>query len=345
MAKTLPEVLTESGIELHESSSGRLIAKCPFHKDDNEPSFTVYPNGTYFCFGCEVWGNPVKFLVEFKGMSAKDALESVGEDYTLPKTEKRVIRLTKYNQTVQFLYGVARQYHEYLLANSGPQKYLHGRGLTDETIQKYMLGYTDGGVLDFQFAADYDMGNEVGLISKSGYETMSHRITIPNIIWSSSCDFMIGRTVINDKVKYLGLRMPKPIMGFDEVRHSPVLFMVEGQFDWLLLRQWGYPAVVMSGSHITKANLSLMSGKTIVYIPDQDDTGMKAARSVQSSHKKTVILDISRLGTKDISESANDPDTQVKFAEIVKEQVCDTRLLTPTSEAWLPISKTLILSR
>ncbi len=278
MAKTLLEVLSENDIKLIESGD-KWVAHCPFHKGDRDPSFTVYPNNTYYCFGCQKWGNPVKFLVEYKGMTAKEALEIVGEDYEIPKVEKKAIKVKNLLKTSKFLYDVAKLYHEYLVEQPGPIKYLMDRGLTEETVTRYMLGYTDGAVLEIQFAEEAAMANEIGLVNKGGYEALSHRIVIPNIIDKMYCDFMIGRTVINDKIKYLGLRMPKPIMGFYELRNSPILFLVEGNFDYLILRQWGYPAVVMSGSHITKFNYNLLKSRLIVVVPDNDETGEKAGTS------------------------------------------------------------------
>src|SRR6185369_10992231 len=133
MAKTLLEVLAENGIETIETSNDRYVAHCPFHKGDREPSFTIYPNETYWCFGCKKWGNPVKFLVEYKGMSDKEALEYVGLDFALPKAEKRAIKVKNTLKTGVFLYDVAKFYHEYLMEQPGPQKYIQDRGLTIET--------------------------------------------------------------------------------------------------------------------------------------------------------------------------------------------------------------------
>lgn len=341
MAKSLLDVLTEQGIETIESSSNRRVAHCPFHKGDRSPSFVIYPNETYYCFGCNVWGNPVKFMVDYKGMTSTEALDYVGHDYRLPKSEKRVIKVKNLSTTSQFLYGVASKYHTYLKSTPGPLNYLYERGLTDSTISKYMIGYTDGGVLNLEFAHEYEMANEVGLLSKAGYEALSHRIVIPNIIENQYCDFMIGRTVINDRIKYLGLRMPKPIMGFFSIRHSPIVFLVEGQFDWILLRQWEYPAIVMSGSHLSKSNLSLISRKQVVYIPDNDEAGRKAALEISRQIPSAIILDITSLGSKDISEAlTTNPTLRQTFDTLVMEQVWPTLLLTQTYNKWLPISKT-----
>ena len=347
MAKTLVEVLTEQKIELFESSNGRWTAHCPFHEGDRSPSFVVYPNETYYCFGCKVWGNPVKFLVD-RGMSAADAIAYVGVDYRIPTAQKRVIKVQNIIHTGMFLLDVAQQYHMYLLNNPGPLKYLESRGLTLATIKRNLLGYSDGSILNFEYDWQHKMAEEVGLINKGGYDALSHRIIIPNIIDGQYCDFMTGRTVINAKPKYLGLRMPKPIMGFHQYRHSPILFMVEGQFDWLLLKQWGYPAVVMSGSHITKHNQQLLRGKMVVYIPDSDETGRKAAEAIVESFGPlhTKIIDLTKhTDYKDISEWAeNYPYAEDVFREAAQEALCDTLSSTPTYLKYVPQLSLPILS-
>lgn len=340
MSKTLQEVLEENNVQTFDSSNGRRVAHCPFgtHRD-SRPSFTLYPNETYWCFGCKVWGNPVKFLVDFKGMDAKAAYEYVGVDFTLPKAEKRVIKLKNTLKTGVFLFDVALRYHHNLIITPGPLKYLNDRGLNDQTIANHMIGYTDGSVLTFDNVEDYELSNEVGLLNKDGYEVLSHRIVVPNVIDRTYVDYMIGRTVINDKAKYLGLRMPKPIMGFHQYRHSPILFMVEGQFDWMLLKQWGYPTVVMSGSHITKANVNLLRGKHIVYIPDNDQVGIRAAHEIieRLGKEQVSIIDISSYGYKDVSDWAQyDIAAEDKFEELVQEALCDTLSLNPIYQKYVP---------
>lgn len=339
MAKTLQEVLEESNIQTFESSNGRRVANCPFHEGDRSPSFTLYPNETYFCFGCKVWGNPVKFLVDYKGMDAQAALQYVGIDYSLPKTQKRIIKVRNTLKTGKFLYDIALRYHQNLIATPGPMKYLQDRGITLRTAVNNMIGYTDGSVLTLDTAEEYELANEVGLLNKDGYETLSHRITIPNIIDGTYCDFMTARTVINAKPKYLGLRMNKPIMGFHQYRHSPILFMVEGQFDYLLLRQWGFPAVVMSGSHITRHNASLLKGKYIVYIPDNDEVGRNAGKAIAETFgSRCAVIDLSKhTDYKDISEwSQNYPYAQTVFQEALEEALCDILLSNPIWMKYVP---------
>lgn len=345
MAKSLNEVLAENSFNL-EQRGDKWVMNCPFHAGDHDPSFTVYPTNTYYCFGCEQWGDAVKFLTDYLGKSYQEALDYVGADYKFPRAEKsKVIKTKNVSSTWSFLYQVVLQYHDYLSKTAGAVNYLTKRGLTHSTITKYKLGYTDGNVLNLFYAWEREMALEAGLTNKSGFETLSHRITIPNILTPSAyCDFVIGRTVVNDSVKYLGLRVPKPIFGFHEVRHSPILFVVEGQFDWLLLRQWGYPAINLSGHHIPKYNRKLLENKYLVIVPDYDENevGQKAARGLHESFEKSMILDYSRYKQEginlDIGELAMQEDGEKKFHQVVQENIWTIPLSRETLARWLPSS-------
>jgi DNA primase len=323
MAKTLLEVLGENNIELVPSSGRLMKTNCPLHEGDHSPSFTYYPNDTYYCFGCEKWGDALRFLMDFKHWTNAEARAYLGEDYKEPRADKSmVIKVSNPSKTWPFLYSVADQYHKFLLKTPGALSYFHGRGLTDETISKYKLGYTDGNVLSFQMAEDYILGIEIGLITKDGRECLSHRVTIPNLLDRKQADFLIGRTVVNDHVKYLGVRAPKPVMGFYEVRTASTIMVVEGQIDRMLLLQWGYPAVCLGGTHLTKYNRLLFEGKRIIIVPDNDPPGMKAAKSLKEVFgDRAMILDYSELGVKDVGELSSFPGAQDLFDTIVKEQV------------------------
>lgn len=344
MAKTLVEVLTESGVDLLQSGD-RYKAYCPFH-EDSTPSFTVYPNDTYYCFGigCNVWGDSVKFLVEYKGLSTREAMDYVGiENYVTPKAEKaKVIKVKNTVQTWGFLWDVSVNYHKYLREIPGPMHYLLGRGLTEATIDKYMLGYTDGKVLNLKFAWERNLADETGLMNRNGYEMMSHRITVPNLIGAKEADFIMGRTVVNDSIKYLGARMPKPLIGFHEVRKSPIIFMVEGQFDWLILRQWGFPAICVSGNHLKPYIRLPLEGKVVAYVPDIEDSGegMKAGKAIVADFgEKGVLVDITPLregsDKLDINALAQRPDGEAQFKDLVRSINWTTHLSQAQLEKWL----------
>lgn len=330
MAKTLVEVIEEQGLEVRDSSNDNKVVRCPFHNGDNHESLTIYPTGTYFCFACSAWGDAVKFLVDYKGWSAEEALKDVGEDYKAPKRNKsQVIKVQNLQNTWKFLYDVATAYHKNLLNTPGAISYLSSRGLSEETITKYRLGYSDGAVLKLFYAWEMELATKLGVVTKSSYELMSHRITIPNLLDNSYCDFIVGRTVINDKLKYLNTHGSKPLIGFYEIRNSPVIFIAEGQMDYLTLRQWGLPAATLGGSHISKSQKLLLQGKKVIILPDFDPSGLglSAAKGLAESLKPNgYILDYSELNPSpteklDINGLATLEGAEEKFKKLVIEKM------------------------
>lgn len=322
----LLDVIREDNIALQQSGS-RWVAACPFHEGDRDPSFTVYPTESYFCFACGAWGNVVQWLTDYRKMSFNDALTLLGRDYK-PRKRASVIKIRSISKAYPFLSHVSSIYHQFLLTQPGALKYLKTRGLTDDTIKRYRVGYTDGNVLGFSTALEQQLAIEIGLVTESGWEVLSHRITVPNLV-GRDCDYIMGRTVINSKPKYLGIHTPKPIQGFYEVKFSPIIFVVEGHFDWLILRQWGYPAIAVGGAHLTKANRELLKSHKLVLIPDNDPEGERVVNRLQADNPSSYILDYTKYGVKDIGEFALLPNAEREFETLVRSQL--PWLITSTS--------------
>lgn len=347
MGKNLVEVLTEYGLTLQKSGV-RFIAPCPFHGGgDRTPPFTVYPNETYFCFGagCGVWGDAVKFLVEKQGMTPDQAMEYVGVDYRQTR-RKTTIKIKDTAKAWPFFYQVADKYHQNLMASPGPLLYVKSRGLSLESIKKHKIGYTDGGVLNLQWAEEHKMAVEYGILSDKGYEILSHRIVIPNIPEPGMCDAMTGRTVINDKIRYLNIRTPKVFYGLSETWASPVLFVTEGHFDWLVLREWGYPSIVVGGTHQKDIDIAILKQRNIVIVPDNDAAGIKAGLQLKNKvGPNAVMLDYTSMDTKDIGEVALKEGAKEEFEKLVREQVpWPLSTLSPTLAKSYPILKELTQS-
>ena len=321
MGKSLVEVLEEYGLTLRKSGV-RFIAKCPFHGGgDRTPPFTIYPNETYFCFTCNVWGDAVKFLVEKQGMAPDEAMDYVGLDYRQTK-RKTTIKITDTTKTWPFLHSVAESYHQNLLQTKGALLYVQSRGLSLETIKKYKIGYSDGGVLNIKWSDEVKMAEKYGILNEKGYELLSHRVVIPNIPEPGLCDAMIGRTVINDKIKYLNIRTPKVFYGLADAWASSVIFVTEGHFDWLILREWGYPAIVVGGTHVKDIDIDILRQRNIVIVPDNDAEGIKAGLRLKAKiGNSAIILDYADMGIKDIGEAATKVGAREEFERIVREQV------------------------
>lgn len=80
-------VLQQRGIELKKRGN-RHVALCPFHSD-SEPSFVVFPDGHFKCFGCGEYGDVFDFMQKYHGVDFKGALQALGIEQEMLTPEKR----------------------------------------------------------------------------------------------------------------------------------------------------------------------------------------------------------------------------------------------------------------
>ena len=123
---------------------------CPFH-NEKTGSFSVTPSKQmYYCFGCGAGGNVFNFIMEYENFTFGEALESLADraGVTLPKMEYSREAKEMAEQKAQLLEinRQAAQYFYYQLRRESGQtawQYLKSRGLSEETMKKFGLGYSD----------------------------------------------------------------------------------------------------------------------------------------------------------------------------------------------------------
>ena len=123
---------------------------CPFHSEKT-PSFSVSPSRQmYYCFGCHAGGNVITFLMEYHNYTFPEALRYLAEragitlpEETLSETQKAAARWR--DEQLQLMKQAAGFYYYRLKSDAGAAglSYLKKRGLTDETIRHFGLGYAD----------------------------------------------------------------------------------------------------------------------------------------------------------------------------------------------------------
>ena len=137
------------------------IACCPFH-NEKTPSFSVSPSkGIYKCFGCGKSGSAVGFVMEHENMSYVEALKYLAKKYHIEVVEKEEsAEDIAQRQRTESLYLVSeyagRFFQESLKTPDGRSiayQYFRSRGLEDETIMKYGLGWAPVGRKAFVEAA------------------------------------------------------------------------------------------------------------------------------------------------------------------------------------------------
>lgn len=138
--------LQRQGVSTKKAGSGTHVALCPFH-GDKQPSLHLYDDH-YHCFACQAHGDHITWLRELQGLSFVEAAELLAAEagVVLPESVHRK-RLTP-DRRAQ-LYAANRVACEWfqtqLFESQDALAYLHGRGLTDDTILEWRLGLNPTG--------------------------------------------------------------------------------------------------------------------------------------------------------------------------------------------------------
>ena len=277
---------------------------CPFH-NEKTPSFSVTPGKQmYYCFGCGAGGNVYNFIMEYENYTFGEALKHLADraGVELPKIEySREVR-EKAEQRAELLEinKQAAQYYYYQLRTEGGKigyQYLSGRGLSEETMRKVGLGYSDkfgGGLYTFLKSKGYsdERLRESGLFNvdeRHGmYDKFWNRVIFPIMDVNNRVIGFGGRVMGDGKPKYLNSPETKI---FDKSRNlyglniarttrKKYLILCEGYMDVISMHQAGFTNAVASlGTALTSGHASLLKRYTqeVLLLYDSDEAGIRAA--------------------------------------------------------------------
>lgn len=330
-------------------------ACCPFH-NEKTPSFSVSEDKqVWHCFGCGKGGDAFGFLMEIEGLSFKEALENLAQ--------RTGVELTKYekegNLTVQeknkiwdVLEMATRFYEKQLWEEVGGKKildYLLERGLNEETIREFRLGYAPDGwrnIVQFLTNENYTPKDivEAGLIiQKEGavggldnfYDRFRDRIMFPICNPAGRVIGYSARMVPGgdeSQAKYINTpetevyHKSNVLYGIDKAKMSAKekdwMLLVEGNMDVIASSQAGIKnTVAVSGTALTPEQLTIIKRytKNIKMFFDMDEAGQKAAkRSAQLAFEKELSVFIVSIDAgKDAADIAKD-DTP-KFIQSIEK--------------------------
>lgn len=349
LAHPIEDVVARYGIELRRR--GRvLVGRCPFHADGGRPNLHLFmATQSWFCFRCGVGGDVVKFVMlaeEVGFLSAVEHLDgpTLGPLRVWPKQIWRSTpRATSGGRTPEelaVLQAAVALYHNNLLAEPRVLEYLSGRGLDAGTIERSRLGYASGDQLCAYLRwhrLPIGPALRIGLLTRGGAEFLAGRIVVPDLSGGRP-EWLIGRwledSLPDDAPVHLGLPGAKPLLGLDNVRSSPTVIVVEGSFDYLTLKMWGYPVVATLGTHLRSDLVESLRGFQRQYLVlDNDDAGLEATLRLLQELGSTAIPVALPDGIKDPSQLATVSDGLEQFAAALLEAVgqLPTPATRPTS--------------
>jgi DNA primase len=285
------------------------IGSCPFH-NEKTPSFTVSPaKGIYKCFGCGKAGNSVNFIMEHELLSYPDALRYLAKKYfieideELPSAEQQLAISEK--ETLYNVSSFAQKFFTNILTETDEGKaiglsYFKERGFSEQTIEKFMLGYCPEKWDAFTKAAQ-DNGYKTETLISSGltiasenklYDRFRGRVMFPIQNISGRVLGFGGRVLSSDKTKAKYVNSPETdiyhksqvLYGLFQAKNSisgnDNCFLVEGYTDVLSMHQAGIENVVSSsGTSLTTEQIRLIRRFTpnITILYDGDAAGIKAS--------------------------------------------------------------------
>ena len=287
-----------------------LWACCPFH-NEKTPSFHVEPSrGIYKCFGCGKSGTAVGFVMEYEKLSYTEALKYLARKYHIEVKEKEEsaedIAARQRNESLLAVSEFAFNfYKDQLVTDEGRSvavQYFHSRGLEDETIAKYGLGWAPKSKSAFTEAAKKEGYKdeyllETGLCAQwdadgSLHDRFYDRVMFPVHSVSGRVIAFGGRTLFTDKsvAKYVNSKeseiyvKSRSLYGIyfakSAISRADKCYLVEGYLDVLSMHQLGITNVVASsGTSLTVEQIRLIKrfteNVTIMY--DGDPAGIHAA--------------------------------------------------------------------
>ncbi|MBI4122868.1 MAG: DNA primase [Parcubacteria group bacterium] len=296
-----------------QRAGANLRGLCPFHAEKS-PSFFVSPaRQTWHCFGCSRGGDAFKFVQEIEGIEFGDALRLLAQraGVDLPAYSPRLAKEKSERKRMQDLLELASLFFEKQMASSPKGQealtYLRDRGVSDESIAKWRLGWAPGkGTALIEFLKT--RGHSQGEVERSGltvrseggvYDRFRSRIMFP-VCDQNGVVIGFGGRIFGEKeggppagglAKYINTPntllydKSRVLYGLDkakvECRRQDSCLLVEGYMDAIMVSQAGFLNVVaVSGTALTQQHLNTLKrySNNLTLSFDMDSAGDAATK-------------------------------------------------------------------
>lgn len=323
-----------SGYVKLQRKGSSYFGLCPFH-NEKTPSFSVSPSKQmYYCFGCGAGGNVFSFLMEYENYTFVEALKTLAERAGIDLPQLEYSQEAKAEADLKSVLlsvnkEAAKYYYYQLRKNNQVQgmQYLKNRGLSDETMKKFGLGYSDKFSDDlYRYLKGKNFSDDIlrqsGLFNvddrRGMYDKFWNRVIFPIMDVNHRVIGFGGRVMGDAKPKYLNspetriFDKSRNLYGLNLARTSRKrnLIICEGYMDVISMHQAGFHNAVASlGTALTSQQASLLKRYTdeVLIVYDSDEAGRKAAL------RAIPLLKAAGLHTKVIDlKPYKDPDDFIK---------------------------------
>jgi DNA primase len=290
-AEQIRRIVTGSGIQIESEVDSDYLIFCPYHNNYRTPAGEISKDrGTFFCFSCQESRSLVDFVIHVTGKSFFEAIrfiESHKQESSITESvERALVEPVEYKPFDELL---IRRLNNQALESPRAKSYFSGRKITEDSMSKFLLGYSE----------KQDM------------------VTIP--ITDPSGRIFVGfvaRSIEGKDFKNTpGLPKSKTLFNISRAKSYNEVYVVESSFDAIRLDQCGVPAVATLGANISRTQIDLLTKNFnhAIVIPDNDDAGSgMSEKIIEKMGKKALSVrlpqrfkDIGDMSDSDIDKLAN----------------------------------------
>ena len=305
---------------------------CPFHTEKT-PSFVVYPETqSFYCFGCGAGGDVITFIKKISNLEYVEAVKLLASRAGMPMPNEEDKAGEMRRKVLAINRDAARYFYDQLNkptpeAALAREYWRKRRGLSDDTIRRFGLGYAPDSysdLLHYLKGRGYNEEEllESGLVRRSEkgnlYNLFRHRMITPIIDLRGNVIAFGGRVLDDSKPKYINspetvvYKKSRTLFALNIAKRSTSrrYILCEGYMDVISMHQAGFDtAVCACGTALTPAQVKLIGeyADEVILSYDSDEAGQKAAaRSLElfaPSPARVSVLNI---------PGAKDPDEFIK---------------------------------
>jgi DNA primase len=283
-------VLTGAGIDIEAEYGTDYIIFCPYHNNNRTPAGEVSKeSGLFFCFGCQTTKNLTELIMHTTGRTYFESIRYIKSKETETDLES-VVNKALYSAPdfIQYDELLIKRLNKQALESPRAMSYFEGRRITQDSVIKFDLGYSE----------------------------KQDSVIIPAQSPDGMTIGFIARTVEGKEFKNTpGLPKSKILFNLHRVKSSKIVYVVESSFDAIRLDQVGFPAVATLGANVSSSQMKLLEKyfNNVVLVADNDEAGSIMADRL--TEKLRSLITVVRLDKqyKDIGDMNDEAIRQLEY--------------------------------
>lgn len=286
----IERVLNGAGVDIERELENDFIIFCPYHNNTRTPAAEISKNtGLFFCFSCQTSKSIEEFVMFTTGRTYFEAVRYI-KGKEVETNIENVINKAMYTPPdfIQYDELLIKRLNNQALESPRAMKYYSNRSITEDSIRKFYLGYSE----------KQDM------------------VTVPVQSPDGLTIGFVARSIEGKDFKNTpGLPKSKILFNLHRVKSSNLVYVVESSFDAIRLDQVGFPAVATLGANVSASQIKLLSKyfNNVILVADNDDAGaIMKDRLIEKLGSLVSVVKIDKK-YKDIGDMDDDSIRNIEF--------------------------------